>query len=169
MSTSTQPVKKNVDASPDPDGLWRCERLYFAVPADWIRIGKHEAVLEDRERFVAEHVCYEYRVERQRDLKGGFTEKHELYIRYRKPGSDEAVERSYRASVLEDDREKLPVPTDQHEGDLGPNNWGRVAYSALKPTDNLAVVPRVVRNGRPLNFRASVAVHESERRVRGGE
>lgn len=168
MSTQTQRLKKDIDASPDQPEVWRCEQSWFPVPATWARLGKHEQVLEDRERFYAQAACYQLLVESQAGATGGFTEKNLLHVLYRKPGSEEAVERTYRASVLETTADETLVPSDRVESDR-PTGWGRIPYPVLKHDENVGVLPRVVRHGRPLNFPASVAVHESERRVRGGE
>lgn len=160
MSTKTTRPDKRTD-----DGPIRRERSYHAVPADWIRLGRDHLVLEDRDRFVAEHVCYEYTLERDAHAVGGVAERHELYVLYRKPGTDETVQRQFAASVTETSADALRVPTSERDGDIGPDNWGTIPYRALKPAENVAVVPRVVRDGEPLNFAASVAVHRDERRI----
>ncbi|ELY97128.1 hypothetical protein [Natrialba asiatica] len=147
----------------------RRQRHIEPVPADWARLGRDEHILEGYSRFVAEKVCYEYRLERDPHAVGGHVERHLLFVAYRQPETDEVIERSYQASVAETDAGSLSVPTSERDGDLGPDDWGRIDYQAIEPTDSIAVIPKCVRSGEPRNFRASVAVQSSEPRIVGEE
>ncbi|ELZ05725.1 hypothetical protein [Natrialba aegyptia] len=164
MSKSETTPQKRTDDRPI-----RHERSIHPVPADWVRLGRDEHILAGYSRFVAEKVCYEYRLERDPHAVGGHVEKHLLFVAYRQPETDEVIERRYQASVTETDAESLSVPTSDRDGDLGPEDWGRVDYQAIVPTDSLAVIPKCVRNGEPRNFRASVAVRPDEPRIGGEE
>ncbi|NUC74959.1 hypothetical protein HTZ84_22095 [Haloterrigena sp. SYSU A558-1] len=144
------------------------ERSYHAVPADWVRMGHDEHRLEDRSRFYADKACYEYVLARDPAAVGNIAERHRLHVAYRKPGSTEAVERVYEASVVETTADALEVSTSAVDGDRGPEGWGTIAFEALAPDANTAVIPKCVYDGEPRNFRASVAVRPSEPRI-GGE
>ncbi|OIB55760.1 hypothetical protein [Natrialba sp. SSL1] len=69
--------------------------------------------------------------------------------------------------MVETDADTLTIPTSEHDGTIGPEDWGTVEYDTLTPTDGVAVLPRVVRNGEPRNFMASVAVRPSGPRIGG--
>ncbi|OLZ39055.1 hypothetical protein A6E15_19450 [Natrinema saccharevitans] len=160
MSQSeTRPDKRTDDKPTEPD------RFYAPVPADWIRMGRDQHVLEGYDRFVATKLCYERRLERNPSAIGGYTERNRLHVLYRDPSTDEAAERMYDAAVVETDADALEVNTSAIDGDVGPNDWGRINYDAVTPTDGVAVVPKCVFDGEPLNFKASVAVRSDEPRI----
>jgi len=160
MSESQTRPDKRTDDNP-----LRRDRSYHAVPADWLRLGRDEHTLEDRDRFYAAKVCYEYILERDPRAVGGHRERHRLHVAYRKPGSTEAVERTYDAAVVETDAGALETTTSDADGDIGAHDWGTVVYDAVEPQPNLAVIPKAVHDGEPRNFRASVAVRDDEPRI----
>lgn len=143
------------------------DRSYHAVPSDWMRLGTDEHGLEDRDRFYAEKICYEYVLEHDSAAVGGVVERHRLVVAYRRPHTTDAVERTYRAAVFETDADAVVVTTPAVEPDDG-TGWGTVPYPALKPEPNAAVIPRAVHRGKPAEFRSSVAVHPDEPRIGDG-
>ncbi len=159
MSSNATVDKRTDDKPTEPD------RYYAPVPADWVRMGRDQHVLEGYDRFVATKLCYERRLERDPSAIGGTVERNRLHVLYRDPATDEAVERLYEAAVVETDADALEVTTSALEGDIGPHDWGQIDYAAVTPTDGLAVVPKCVFDGEPLNFKASVAVRSDEPRV----
>ncbi|GAB7119918.1 hypothetical protein [Natrinema pallidum] len=167
MQSKSPARKKATDDNRTDDNPLRHDRSFHAVPADWLRLGRDEHDLEDRDRFYAAKVCYEYVLERDPRAVGGHRERHRLHVAYRKPGTTEAVERTYDAAVVETDAGALETTTSDVEGDIGVHNWGRVEYDALSPEPNVAVIPAAVYDGEPLNFRASIAVRPSEPRIGG--
>ncbi|ELY68846.1 hypothetical protein [Natrinema versiforme] len=164
MSTKSPARKKATDDSTDDNPLRR-DRSYHAVPADWLRLGRDEHDLEGYERFYAAKLCYEYVLERDPSAVGGHAERTRLHVLYRKPGTTEAVERTYEASVVETTADALVVNTSAVDGEIGPHDWGRIEYAAVSPAPNTTVIPAVVFEGEPLNFKASVAVRSDEPRI----
>lgn len=158
MSESQTRRQKRTDDEPI-----RKERSYHAVPADWVRMGRHEHQL-DRDRFYAEKVCYEYRLEHD-DGEIPVRERQLLFVLYRNPDTDEAVERTYRAAAINTDADTVETTTSAVDGDIGPKDWGTIDYASISPTDGLAVIPKTVHDGEPFNFRASVAPHPDEPRI----
>lgn len=145
----------------------RTERHIEPVPADWAGHGTHEHELEGYTRFYAEKACYEYETARDSDAIGGLRERHRVIVLYRDPETGEAVDRIYQAAVVETDDATLSVSHSNPDGkgERPAGEWGRVEYAALAPADGLAVVPKVVFEGEPANFNASVAVHDEEPRI----
>ncbi|WP_247005149.1 hypothetical protein [Halosolutus gelatinilyticus] len=130
-----------------------------------MRLGRDEHVLDDRRRFYASKVCYEYTIEYDSAAAGGLIERHRLYVAYVCPGTGEAVERIYRAAAIETDTDAIEVATSAADGEIGPDGWGTIEYEAICPTGGVAVLPKCVHQGEPLNFRASVAPHPDEPRI----
>ncbi|WP_226043309.1 hypothetical protein [Natrinema sp. DC36] len=143
------------------------DRHIEPVPANWAGHGTHEHDLEGYTRFYAEKACYEYETKRDSAAIGGVRERHRLIVLYRDPETGEAVDRIYQAAVVETDAAALSVPHSNPDGkgERPAGEWGRVEYAALTPTDGLAVIPKGVFDGEPANFRASIAVHDDERRI----
>ncbi|QCC57292.1 hypothetical protein [Natrinema thermotolerans] len=165
MSTNSPARKKATDDNRTDDKPLRRDRSVHAVPADWLRLGRDEHVLEGYDRFYAAKVCYEYTLARDPRAVGGHRERHRLHVAYRRPGTTEAVERTYDAAVVETDAGALETTTSEVDGDIGAHNWGTVEYAALSPQPNLAVIPKTVHDGEPRNFRASIAVRPDEPRI----
>ena len=159
QATNANSDKSTADNPTDPD------RFYAVVPADWVRMGRDQHDLEGYERFYADKLCYERKLERDPSAIGGYVERNRIHVLYRKPGTDETVERQYQAAVVETDDSALEVNSSAVDGDIGPYDWGRIRYDALTPTDSLAVLPKVVYEGEPLNFKSSVAVRDDEPRI----
>jgi len=159
-----QATNANSDKSTD-DNPTEPDRFYAVVPADWVRMGRDQHDPEGYERFYADKLCYERKLERDPSAIGGYVERNRIHVLYRKPGTDETVERLYQAAVVETDADTLEVDTSAVDGDIGPRDWGRIRYDALTPTDGVAVVPKCVYDGEPLNFKSSVAVRSDEPRV----
>lgn len=160
MSESDTRHQKRTDAGP-----LRRDRSYHAVPSAWLRLGRHDQRAGDRARFFAYKVCYEYQLQRDPTAVGGIRETNRLHVAYRNPDNGEAVERTYHAAVVETEAESIRVPTSERAGDRGPNDWGTIAYPAVKPNENAAVIPKTVYDGEPKNFRASVLPHADETRI----
>lgn len=145
-------------------GIVQRDRSYHTVPADWARHGTHATVPADYDRFYAEAVCYEHRLERDDDATFGVLETHRLYVLYRHPATGEAVERAYDATVIETERGHTIV----NYGNGRPaGEWVQIQYAGVTPRDGVLVLPRAVYTGEPANFRASIAVHPGEERVDG--
>jgi len=160
MSTKQADADKRTDDNPtEPD------RFYSVVPADWVRMGRDQHVLEGYDRFYADKLCYERKLERDPSAIGGYRERNSLHVLYRNPETDETVERMYQAAVVETPEDSLEVDTSAVDGEIGPHNWGRIRYDAVTPTDDMAVIPKAVYDGEPLNFKSSIAVRSDEPRV----
>lgn len=164
MSTSHQ-RKKDTEAT-----VRRLERDYHDVPAEWAAWGRHQDVPETHERFYAEKICHEYRFVTWPigHDRAGAEEIHKLYVLYRNPETGEKVERMYGASVGQTDGDTVRVWCSESDA---PDE--RVEYPVLPVElddwENYVVLPSIVRDGEPQNFRTSIAVHPEEPRVGEGQ